>query len=277
MGGSEGERGGRLVALGDSFSCGVGVGIQLSAAETWVGLLADALDLELEVLAAPGRASAEVLREQVPTATARPGELATVLVGLNDVVRAAFPREATDASVHGIVGELCAAYPLVLVAQLHNAVALLPLPAAMRRRYVQRIAAVNAALAAAVAAHERAVLLDLSAVPALSGRCGWAVDRIHPSRYGHQVIADAAVAAVRQRGVARVGQAGPDVTALPERPPTLRDEIGWFVGFGAPWLVRRLPKVVLGGSNQAARFTRRGPIDSGTVEPVAGRGVSRGE
>ena len=276
---------GRLVAVGDSFSCGVGVGVRISVAETWVAVLAAALDLELELLAAPGLASGDVLHRQVPVATARPGEVATLLVGLNDIVRAAFEPEATCANLDAIVGELCAAYPVVLVARLHDAVAQLPLPRAMRRRYVRRIAAVNAGLDVAIAAHRRALLLDLATVPALGERCAWAVDRIHPSRYGHHMMADAALATLRKGGVAAACEARSHTAVLPEPPPTLLDEIRWFVGFGGPWLVRRLAKVVFGGSTNTERLNRGGLVDldtgelvdPDTGEPFRGRGPSRGK
>lgn len=268
---------GQLVAVGDSFSCGVGVGVQIPAAQTWVGLLAAALDLELEMLAAPGLASAEVLRGSVPVATARRGEVATLLVGLNDILRAAFVPEQTCANLHEIIGELCAAYPVVLVARLHDAVALLPLPSALRRRYLRRIATVNLALDHAAAAQERAVLFDLAAVPALAGRCAWAADRIHPSRYGHHVVAEAALTALRNGGAAAARGARLRIAALPEPPPSLLDEVRWFLGFGGPWLARRLPKLVLAGSTKAKLVDRCRRVGRGSGEPLRDRDVPRGE
>lgn len=267
----------RLVAVGDSFSCGVGVGVEISAAETWVGLLAAALDLDLEMLAVPGVASAEVLRDQVPVARAYPGKIATVLVGLNDILRAAFVPEQTRASVHAITGELCAAYPVVLLVRLHDAVALLPLPDVIRRRYLARIAAVNLALDGAAAAHEHAVLLDLAAVPALGRRCAWAVDRIHPSRYGHHAVADAALAALRKGGVTAGREATPRVAVLPEQPPRLLDEIRWFLRSAAPWLARRLPAVLFGRAPSDKPLQRRPLVERGSGKPLGGRGASRGE
>jgi hypothetical protein len=50
---------GRLFALGDSFSCGEGVGMRTPVADTWVGLLAAAMQLEVDRLAVPGMNAAE--------------------------------------------------------------------------------------------------------------------------------------------------------------------------------------------------------------------------
>jgi lysophospholipase L1-like esterase len=264
----------RLVALGDSFSCGVGVGVTVPLHETWVGQLGAALGAEVELLASPGLAAGEVLHAQVPDAVARPGDVATLLVGLNDIVRAAFDVDETRANLHAIVRELGAAYPIVLVARLHDAVALLPLPRRMRSRYVHRIKQVNAALDEAVAAHPNALLLDLDHVPGLHARCAWAVDRIHPSRYGHHAIASAALAVLPGTETFALSPA-----AVPETPPNLLDEIWWFLAHGGPWLVSRLPKVVAGrGAEPAgAGAQRHVEVGVGVGEPRVGGRVARRE
>ncbi len=247
----------RLVALGDSFSCGVGVGVVVAPERTWVGLLGAALGMHIDLLASPGLASAEVAHAQLSRALDRPGTVATVFVGLNDVVRSAFDPDATHAHIATIVGELGACHDVVLVVLLHDAMARLPLPRVMRRRYGARIDAVNAALAAAIATCANAVPLDLAAVPALRARCAWAVDRIHLSEYGHHAVATAGLRALRMREAAvPTVSTVPTVLLVPTAviaPMPIPDtaagklaELRWFVTHGAPWLASRLPKVVLG-------------------------------
>lgn len=260
---------GRLVALGDSFSCGVGVGVAVPAAETWVGLVGAALDARVDLLAAPGMASGEVLRDQVPRATAAPGDLATLLVGLNDIIRSGFDAEVSRANVHAIVSELCATHPVVVVARLHDAVARLPLPRRVRLRYLHRIAQVNAAIDDAVAQHSQATALVLDDVPGLPARCAWAVDRIHPSRYGHHLIASAALAALPGTETVALTPAG-----VPAAPPNLLDEMWWFLAYGGPWLVSRLPKVVSGRAAVPDRRQASGRFQTGVGEPAAGRPVA---
>jgi lysophospholipase L1-like esterase len=254
---------GRLVALGDSFSCGVGVGLEIPHDETWVGLLGVSLGLGVELHASPGMAAGEVLRDQVPAATARRAEVATLLVGLNDIVRSAFDPAATGTHISSIVDTLCAAHDVVLVVRLHDAVARLPIPRRVRCRYVGRIAEVNMALDVAVARHANAVLLDLAEIAPLRAACAWAVDRIHPSRYGHHAVASAALDALRSRRAPVIALVAAEV---PAAPASLLDEIGWFVAHGGPWLARRLPKVVYG---RARNGDGRAEIDP--VEPYVGR------
>jgi lysophospholipase L1-like esterase len=250
----------RLVVLGDSFSCGVGVGVVVAPERTWVGLLGAALGMHIDLLASPGLASAEVAHAQLPCALDRPGTIATVFVGLNDVVRSAFDPDATHAHIATIVGELGACHDVVLVVLLHDAMARLPLPRAIRRRYGARLDAVNAALAAASANCANAVPLDLAAVPALRARCAWAVDRIHLSEYGHHAVATAGLRALRMREAAvSIVSAVPTVPTvltvptatvapmpIPDAAAGKLAELRWFVTHGAPWLASRLPKVVVG-------------------------------
>jgi lysophospholipase L1-like esterase len=265
----------RMIALGDSFSCGIGVGVVVPGDQTWVGLLGAALELDIELLATPGLASVEVLHDQVPVATHRPATLATLLVGLNDIVRAAFDADDTRTHVEAIVDELCAVHDVVLVARLHNAVARLPLPREARRRYAERIAAVNAALTDAVAAQHNAVLFCLDEIQALHARCSWAVDRIHPSRSGHHAIASAALGALHAHGAAPVSRL--NVIVMPDQPASLLAEIIWFLRHGGPWLARRLPKVVFGRPVDGERIAARGHIELETIEPGGGRASSRAE
>lgn len=253
---------GRLDAVGDSFSCGVGVGLQIPPHQTWVGLLAESLGLDLALHAAPGMASGEVVRDQLPHATAHRAELATLLVGLNDIIRSAFDRVATRSNIQLIIDELCAAHEVVLVARLHDAVGRLPIPNRMRRHYVSRIFEVNMALDDAVADHANAVMLDLAEILELRADCAWAVDRIHPSRYGHHAVAAAALSALRDP---RVPVKELAVAEVPTGAATLLDEIGWFLGQGLPWLVRRLPKVV---SGRTADELRRSELDP--LKPLSG-------
>src|SRR5439155_20879217 len=113
------------------------------------------------------------------------GELATVLVGLNDTIRLDYDPAATRENIAAVVAELCAAYPVVLVGKWHDPLAMFTLPSSARSMMATRIAAVNSAIDDAIA--DRAVCLDLGALEALRHRWAWAVDRIHPSRSGHRV------------------------------------------------------------------------------------------
>ena len=87
----------------------------------------------------------------------------------------------------------------VLLGRLHDAAALLPLPARVARATRRRIEQVNTAVDEA-ARWPGVRVLDLGLVPALGVPGGWSVDRIHPGLAGHQGMAVAAVEALRGAG-----------------------------------------------------------------------------
>ena len=92
----------RYVAMGDSYSIGTGV----SPDEAWPRQLAARLaDLEVDLianLAVNGSTAADVATEQLPDLEGLEPELASVLVGVNDVVRGV-PEEEYGARVSEIL------------------------------------------------------------------------------------------------------------------------------------------------------------------------------
>jgi len=226
-----------LLALGDSYSCGEGVGTRVHPAHTWVGVLGHALGAGTEVLARPGARIGHVRRDQVPLAVARHPQLVTLLAGLNDVCRTGWSDEAVTADLLASVESLREAGAVVVLGRLHDAALLLPLPRRLRAESDRRIAVVNAAVDAARA--PGVVIVDLASVPELRSRDGWAVDRVHPGVAGHRGIAEAAAAALATIGIDAVTPRGTPWFA----PPTGRlAELLWLSRHGAPYLLRNAVK-----------------------------------
>jgi lysophospholipase L1-like esterase len=229
-----------LLALGDSISCGEGVGVHVDRARTWVGLLADALGADLDLLARSGCRVHDVRAQQLPVALARPASLASMLIGLNDVIRAGFDPAAVRDDLHAVVDGLRAADTTVLLVRLHDPTALVPMPAWLKRQVVERVSIINDAVDSA--RRPGVLVLDMARLPALRDRGGWAVDRLHPGPAGHLAMAVA--------GTALVGEYGFDVTAplvLPAEVSrhTRRAEARWVVRHGAPYLARHLHKMAV--------------------------------
>ena len=227
----------RVIALGDSISCGEGVGLRLAPALTWPARLAAALpDAQLQVLAAPGARVRDVLRCQAPqVATLRP-DLITLLIGLNDVSRAGFKADCFEADLQAVLALLRPTGAHILLGRLPKPGQHLPLPPALRRTVLARAAAVNAAVDRAAGT----AVVDVSAVPGLRLRRAWEVDRLHPNAAGHALLAEAAAQVLRRGGLS----VGPVQTSpLPPAPGRAR-EARWLLRAGLPWLVRHVPQVL---------------------------------
>lgn len=217
-----------LQALGDSFTCGEGVGVQVPLAATWAALLADALGLEHVSLAAAGARVRDVVASQLPRA--QEAEVSTLLVGLNDAARGGFDGPAVHAGLLSCVGRLVELSGRVVLGRLHDPSHVLWLPPPLGARLRRRVAVVNAAVDEA-AAFPRVRIVDLAAVPELQGPAGWAVDRVHPSAAGHQALARVAAEAL-----------GHDVlppVPLPAAPGVLQ-RTAWGARHGVPYLAGQL-------------------------------------
>jgi lysophospholipase L1-like esterase len=239
-----------LLALGDSISCGEGVGVQLERGETWVGRLAAALGYELDLQARPGARVGDVRREQLVAAQGSDAGLVTVLVGLNDVIRGGFDAAAVQADLAALATELRAPGRTVLLMRLYDPTALLPLPRRLRLHLIGRVRAINAALDSAQG--DGVWVVDLARIGALRRRGAWAVDRLHPGPAGHLAITAACADFLGERGF--------ELCAAPARPlvppgPTRRAEGRWLVRHGMPWLARHLREV---GAPLTAAIVGRG-------------------
>ena len=224
----------RLLALGDSIACGEGVGTLVPPGDTWVGVLANALDAELNLLARRGFRTREVRSVQLPLAVSQPALLATVVTGLNDVVNGQFDSTAVREELLYIVSSLRAADTPVLLVRLHDPTLLLPMPSWLRRMARERLAVINGAVDEAVG--PGVMLLDLARVPTLWTRGGWTVDRVHPGIAGHRGIAAAACDVLADNGF---DIPNPVQVPLRESGHSRIAEVRWLAKHGAPYLARK--------------------------------------
>lgn len=250
-----------MVSLGDSLSCGEGVGIHVEPGHTWGALLTTAIPgAGLLQLATAGARIRDVLTQQLAQAlTCRP-DLATVLVGLNDIIRAGFRPDRFRADLTTLVRALTATGTTVLLATLHDPGVLRPLPLTpqLRRQLTARVDMVNDAVREL--AEDRVRVLDLTGIRELRLLGAWEVDRVHPAPAGHRLIAAAAVKAL----------AGADLPTLaPMSPQPIPIEAGraararWILAHGIPWLVQH-------GGRVAPAALAMGRNGSGGHDPVIG-------
>ncbi|MGY1604067.1 GDSL-type esterase/lipase family protein [Geodermatophilus sp. SYSU D00815] len=238
-----------VAALGDSFTCGEGVGVRVDPAATWVALVAGALPGgRLLRLAEPGARVTDVRTRQLPRVPGRV-DVATLLVGLNDVGRSGWTPDVVG-ELRALVAGLRGRADVVLLGRLHDPAAQLPLPAGVARTTRARLALLNAAVDE-LGARTGVCVLDLGRVPALAHRGGWAVDRIHPAAAGHRGMAAAACAALRRSGWPA---ASVDPGPVP-RGPSRRARARWAVRHGLPYAAGHLRDV---GAPLLSAALRRG-------------------
>ncbi len=222
---------GVLAALGDSVTCGEGVGLRIPRELTWPWLLAGVLGLEPVCLAVAGATMRDVRDKQLPQAPRC--TLGGVLIGLNDVCRGSFDSSRLAEEMTAITEGIRWRADHVMVATLPDPSRFLWVPSRVRRLVASRLAIANDVIAATAAATPQVRLLDLAGVPDLQLRCAWSPDRVHPSGYGHVAIAAAAADLLGALPAPHLAVAPP-----PERAPNAR-QAWWLMRHGTGYLVRR--------------------------------------
>jgi lysophospholipase L1-like esterase len=229
----------RFVALGDSQTEGCNDHDGSGGWRGWADRFAERLaattspDLTYANLAVGGCRARHVREVQLPAALEMQPDLASVCVGMNDLLRHDFSMERVVEDVEETFAALRATGCRVLTMTFPDVALMLPVMARLRPRQAR----LNLLLAEAAARQGVDVLelfsLRLSADPAM-----WSHDRIHGSALGHERIA---------AGMAEVlGLPGSDRSwAEPSGPvpaglDVVRRDAWWVATFMVPFLVRQL-------------------------------------
>jgi len=243
----------RFVALGDSQTEGMNDGDDLSGYRGWADRLADRLaegnpQVHYANLAVRGRRAHEVQEEQLPVALSLRPDLASVMAGVNDLLRSRFDAAATAGHLETMFEALTGTGARVITFGFPDPPLLVP----ATRGIARRIHDLNDRIRAAAGRHGVTVV-DLSAYPVCTDSRLWSPDRLHLNTLGHTRLASAVAHTLDLPGSDTLWM---DPLARQERPPMWRRaeaELRWAGSFVGPWLVRRL----LGRSSGDGRFAKR--------------------
>ncbi len=181
----------RYVALGDSFSAGIGEPGEVP----WPEAVTRAMGAgtALHNLAEAGATSGHVAQHQLPRALELSPDLVSVVCGANDVLLSVRPAiEDCARNIELVLGRLARLRPapLIVCATYPEAGRFVDLRPRTRRRVSRGLDAVNDAMRAAAGRHG-AVCLEWEGRDREAGRTHYAADGLHPSPLGHRRTADA--------------------------------------------------------------------------------------
>ncbi|HVT67204.1 MAG TPA: SGNH/GDSL hydrolase family protein [Trebonia sp.] len=226
----------RIVTLGDSITLGMGDPSPSGGWRGWTSHLASGLHRpELHNLAKNGAQAKHVERDQLPDALLLRPHVASVIVGINDTLRAGFDPVRTGQATARTVAALTAGGATVLTMRLPDPAQMFGLPSGLARPLSRRMRAVNAELDR-IAAHYGTVHWDASTDPETYDRCNWSVDRLHPNERGHRLIACRFWDLLADAGFPVAARPGSEPT---EPAPTRRDDMIWMATKGTRWFLRR--------------------------------------
>jgi lysophospholipase L1-like esterase len=231
----------RFVALGDSLTEGLGDGDDDAGHRGWADRLAEHLAADrpggvgYANLAVRGRRAADVRDEQVPAALALRPDLATVVAGMNDLIRPSCRVDDVADCLDDVFARLTASGAQVATLTFPDLARLTPfarLVGPRLRRINERILAAGARFGVTV--------LDLRPVAVSADPRLWTADRLHASEAGSARLAAAFAVALGIPG-AHDGWDHPLPPAPRRAPWTVAGaEARWLALCGLPWTLRRL-------------------------------------
>ncbi|MEU0531251.1 SGNH/GDSL hydrolase family protein [Amycolatopsis tolypomycina] len=231
----------RYVALGDSQTEGVGDGDDIVGLRGWADRLAERLtvdnpELQYANLAVRGRRADEVRAGQLGPALALRPDLATVVAGVNDLLRLRVETATVAAHLDAMFAALTGAGARVATVTFPDLTRIIPLARPVRSRILD----INDRIR--VAADRRGVAVaEIALHPSVADRRFWSEDRLHCSPLGHQLIADAVAHALQVPGSDDSwNEPAPPLPVPPSTRWRATAELRWAATFLGPWLGRRL-------------------------------------
>jgi lysophospholipase L1-like esterase len=234
-----------FAVIGDSAASGVGDSDGNGNNFGWSYHLAKSFQEPLIFInaARPGARSAEVLEDQLPKILIHNPELVAVVVGGNDLLRSNFNPEKFYLNLRETLIKLVELGSTVMLLELHDPTKIVPMPYLIGRICRRRVSAVNAATRE-LAKSFGAVLMETRSQEDIYAREKWHVDRMHPSKLGHQFIAAQFAKLLSARGF-DIGEVQID----PLNNRSRKDSIKWMLKNGTPWFLKRsvdlLPGLIL--------------------------------
>jgi lysophospholipase L1-like esterase len=228
-----------FVALGDSFTEGVGDPYPDGTCQGWADRFARALaevspGLRYANLAIRGKVVRQVAAEQLPTALELAPDLVSIAAGGNDLLRPKADPDALAASFEEAVVALRRGGSQVLLFTGFD-----PGGFPLIRLVRDKAAAYNDRLRMIARRHD-CLHVDLWTMSVLADRRDWCADRLHLAPDGHRRVALRACEVV---GVPVTEDWRSPLATVPVRPgwlATRRDDLRWARTYAAPWLQRRL-------------------------------------
>jgi len=223
-----------FVILGDSAAAGTGDADKNGTLRGWGYYLAQNFNQPLVYanLSRPGAQSAEVVNDQLPKALTLEPTLTAVIVGGNDALRNGFSPQLLRENLRQTLKQLREIGSEIILLQLHEPTKIAPLPKTLGTVLNRRINAVNTVIRA-VGSEFGAHVLAVRDIPDVYDKNRWHIDRMHPSKYGHQILAQNFRTLLAPRW---------DISPVQIDPVSARakkDSLLWMLRNATPWFLKR--------------------------------------
>jgi lysophospholipase L1-like esterase len=224
-----------FTVVGDSAASGVGDSRPDGTTVGWSYYLAKSFEEPLVFLNAsrPGAKSLEVLEDQIPKVLIHKPDICGVIVGGNDMLRNGFNPAKLHSNLRTTLAQLQETGTTALMLELHDPTQIVPMPRLLARVLNRRVDAVNQ-VTRSVAREFGAILVNTRNMPNIYKLENWHIDRMHPSKIGHQRLAAEFRNLLVQSGW-NLGHVEVEEVVTRNR----KESIIWMLRNGTPWFLKR--------------------------------------
>lgn len=224
-----------FAVIGDSAASGVGDPIAESVNAGWAYYLAKSFEDPLVYLnaARPGAKSKEVLETQLPKVLLHKPNICGVIVGGNDLLRNDFNPGKLHQNLRKVLAELSGNETTALMLELHDPTRIVPMPRLLADVLSRRVNAVNE-VTRAVANEYGALLVNTRKIPNIYNLENWHIDRMHPSKLGHQRLADEF-----RKKLSQIGWQMAPIQIANSLQRNRAESLIWLAKNGTPWFLKR--------------------------------------
>ena len=224
-----------FTVVGDSAASGVGDALPDGTTVGWSYYLAKSFEDPLVFLNAsrPGAKSQEVLEDQIPKVLTHKPNICGVIVGGNDMLRNGFNPVKLHSNLRATLSELKQSGTTALMLELHDPTKIVPMPKLLARVLNRRVDAVNQ-VTRSVANEFGAILVNTRNMSDIYKLENWHIDRMHPSKIGHQRLAAEFRNHLVQSGW-NIGPVEVDQVVVKNR----KESFIWMLRNGTPWFLKR--------------------------------------
>ncbi len=224
-----------FTVVGDSAASGVGDALPSGTTFGWAYYLAKSFQDPLVFLnvSRPGAKSQEVLEDQLPKVLVHKPDICGVIVGGNDMLRNGFNPAKLHSNLRQTLSQLQRNGTTALMLELHDPTEIVPMPKLLAQVLNRRIDAVNQ-VTRSVANEYGAILVNTRNIPDIYKLENWHIDRMHPSKLGHQRLA----AEFRKLLIGagwHLDQV--DIEKIGKR--NRKESLVWLLRNGTPWFIKR--------------------------------------
>jgi lysophospholipase L1-like esterase len=248
----------RYVALGDSTTEGLEDRYPDGEYRGWADRLAEHLaplepDFRYANLAVRGKCAHQIRADQLGPAIALEPDLASILAGLNDVLRRTVDIDKIAGEIDAMARGLREAGADLIIVTLPDPVRVNPLA----RIAARHVVALNERIREIARTHD-AFVVDLEAHRVASDPRLWHVDRLHGNPEGHRRIAAAAAELLGVPGADHAWAEDFAAELAVRRRERLIAHAVWTHVYFRPWLMRRLR----GRSSGDGRVAKRPQLET---------------